>query len=72
MIRFAFWMGCHGSWVDYRLEATWQEAVMVGQIRADQTCKKAVKLRTGEEKIGLKSAQDTKFNNFGPLVMENE
>lgn len=39
MVRSAFWMGCHGSLVDQRLEAEWQEAVMVGHMREDQPCK---------------------------------
>lgn len=72
MIRFAFWMGCHDSVVDYRLEVEWQEAIMVGQMREDQICKKAVKIRLGEGKIGLRSAQHVKFNNFDLLAMRNE
>lgn len=68
MIRFSFWMGCHDSVVDYRLEAEWQE----GQMREDQICKKAVKSRLGEGKIGLRSAQHVKFNNFDLLAMRNE
>lgn len=72
MIRFAFWMGCHGSLVDYRLEAEWQEAIMVGQMREDQICKKIVKIRLGEEKTGLRSAQHAKFNDFDLLAIRNE
>lgn len=52
MVRFAFWMGCHGSMVDHRFEVGWQEAIMVGQVR-ESDMKEVVKIRAGE-KIGLK------------------
>lgn len=57
--------------MDYRLETEWQEAIMVGQVRADQTSKKTVRIRTGE-KIGLRSAQDVEFNDFDQLAVGNE
>lgn len=58
MVRFAFWMGCHGSMADHRFVVGWQEAIMVGQVR-ESALQEVVKIRAGE-KIGLRSAQDVK------------